>query len=115
MQRILEELNRVPGVKGSMVMTPDGMVVVEALGPTLEEEWVAAAAANMIIRAGRSVEGLNLGTLNRFVLTAGRGRIVFVNIEVGFLVVIASKSLKLDTTILEIDSAARKIRHRQPT
>ena len=115
MQNILEELNRVPGVKGSMVMTPDGMVVAEALGPNLEHEWVAATAANMIIRTGRSVEALELDTLNRFVLTAGHGRLVFVNIEVGYLVVIASKSLKLSTTILEIDSAGRRIRTRRPT
>ena len=115
MQTILEELNTVPGVKGSMVMTADGMVVVEALGPNFEHETVAAMAANMIIRAGRSVEALKLESLHRFVLTAGHGRLVFVNIDIGYLVVIASKSLKLSTTILEIDSAGRRIRTRRVT
>jgi predicted regulator of Ras-like GTPase activity (Roadblock/LC7/MglB family) len=112
---ILNDLNQAPGVKGSMVMTPDGMVVAAVLGPTLEEEVVAATAANMIIRAQRAVEALSLETVDRFVMTAGHGRLVFVNIEVGFLVVIASQGLKLDTTMLEIDSAARRIRHRRPT
>lgn len=96
-----------------MVVTPDGMVVAASLGPTLEEEMVAASAANMIIRAERSMQGMGLEGFNRFLLTAAHGRIVFVNIQIGFLVVIASQSLKLDTTMLEIDSAARKIKHRR--
>ena len=115
MQNILSELNEQPGIKGSMVVTPDGMVVAASLGPTLEEEIVAATSANMIIRAQRAVQGMKLESFGRFLLTAGHGRIVFVDIEIGFLVVIASQSLKLDTTMLEIDSAARKIRHRRPT
>ena len=115
MKNILTELNQEPGIKGSMVVTPDGMVVAAALGPTLEEETVAAAAANMIIRAQRAMQGMKLESFSRFLLTAGHGRIVFVDIEIGFLVVIASVGLKLATTMLEIDSAARKIRHRRPT
>ena len=115
MENILVELNSTPGIKGSMVVTPDGMVVAAALGPTLEEEVVAASAANMVIRTQRAVQEMNLESFSRFVLTAAHGRMVFVDIEIGFLVVIASQGLKLDTTMIEIDSAARKIRHRRPT
>lgn len=113
MKRILTELNEQPGIKGSMVVTPDGMIVVSALGPALEEEMVAATAANMIIRAQRAMQGMGMESFSRFLLTAAHGRMVFVDIEIGFLVVIASQSLKLDTTMLEIDSAARKILHRR--
>ena len=46
MVSILEELNKEIGIIGSIVVTPDGMVVASALGPDLDDETVAALASN---------------------------------------------------------------------
>ena len=45
MKSLLNNLNQIPGVLGSMVMTEDGMVVAEALTANLESEAVAAIAS----------------------------------------------------------------------
>lgn len=110
MQRILEELNAVAGVKGSMVVTKDGVVVVDALGPDLQKEVVAAVSSHMIQVSERGLGELGRGMFERLALTSAHGRMVFVNLDVGYLVVIIKMEMKLGQVLIEVDSAARKIR-----
>ena len=110
MEAILKELNRVAGVKGSMVVTKDGVVVAESLGPDLRKEVVAAVSSHMMQVSGRSLEDLGRGTLDRVALTSAHGRMVFVNLDVGYLVVITKMEMKLGQVLIEVESAARKIK-----
>jgi len=114
MKNILKDLNRVAGIKGSMVVTEDGMVVASALGPDLETENVAAISSQMIRSVRRSLDRMGVESFGRYMLSATHGRIVFVNLEVGYLVVIAHQNIKLDVILIEIDSAKYRITHRRP-
>ena len=110
MERILQELNQVAGVKGSMVVTKDGVVVAEALGPDLKKESVAAVSSHMIQVSSRGLEELGRGAFERLALTSAHGRMVFVDLDVGYLVVITKMEMQLGQVLIEVDSAARKIR-----
>ena len=110
---ILNDLNEVAGVKGCMVVTPDGIVVHSALGNDLEQETVAAVSSQMIQSARRAMERLGHKSFTRFILTSSWGRMVFVDLEIAYLVVITSQNIKLDVILIEIDSTAYKIRHRR--
>ena len=110
MQEILEQLNLVAGIKGSMVVTRDGVVVSEALGPDLDSSTVAAVSSHMIQVAGRSLTVLERGMFERFTLTSAHGRMVFVDLDVGYLVVITKMEMKLNQLLIEVESAARRIR-----
>jgi len=109
-QEILEQLNLVAGIKGSMVVTRDGVVVSEALGPDLDSNTVAAVSSHMIQVAGRSLGVLERGMFERFTLTSAHGRMVFVDLDVGYLVVITKMEMKLNQLLIEVESAARRIR-----
>lgn len=110
MEKILQELNKVAGIKGSMVVTKDGVVVAESLGPDLKTESVAAVSSHMIQVSSRGLEDLGRGSFERFVLTSAHGRMVFVDLDVGYLVVITKMEMQLGQVLIEVDSAARKIR-----
>jgi uncharacterized protein len=109
-QEILEQLNLVAGIKGSMVVTRDGVVVSEALGPDLDSNTVAAVSSHMIQVAGRCLAVLERGMFERFTLTSAHGRMVFVDLDVGYLVVITKMEMKLNQLLIEVESAARRIR-----
>ncbi len=113
MQDILDQLNQVAGVKGSMVVTKDGVVVSEALGPDLDTNTVAAVSSHMIQVASRSLAALDRGMFERFTLTSAHGRMVFVDLDVGYLVVITKMEMKLGQLLIEVDSAARRIRSKR--
>ena len=110
MQEILEHLNQVAGIKGSMVVTKDGVVVSQALGPDLESITVAAVSSHMIQVASRGLAALDRGMFERFTLTSAHGRMVFVDLDVGYLVVITKMEMKLGQLLIEVDSGARRIR-----
>ncbi len=110
MERILSELNQVAGVKGSMVVTKDGVVVAESLGPDLEKTSVAAVSSHMIQVGERGLTDLGRQHFKQLTLTSAHGRMVFVNLEVGYLVVITKMEMRLEQVLIEVESAARRIR-----
>ncbi len=110
MQEILETLNQVAGIKGSMVVTREGVVVSEALGPDLDSSTVAAVSSHMIQVASRSLAVLDKGMFERYTVTSAHGRMVFVDLDVGYLVVITKMEMRLNQLLIEVESAARRIR-----
>jgi predicted regulator of Ras-like GTPase activity (Roadblock/LC7/MglB family) len=106
---ILDRMNHGVGVRGSMVVTGDGVVVATALGHDLEEERVAAMASSVIRSTQSALQALE-GSFDRFILTAVHGRMVFFDVGPAFVVVLTEKNINLEATLLEIDAAARKIR-----
>lgn len=114
MKRILEELNRTAGIRGSMVMTQDGIMVAAALGPDLEEDVVAALASALLTTVKRSFNQIAAGeSLAELVLTASDGKMVFIDLGNAYLVVVAKRDLALAATMVEIQSAAHRIKNRR--
>lgn len=109
---ILRRLNHGVGVRGSMIVTPEGIVVAADLGGELEEDRVAAMASSVIQETQRCLGKVNLGQFSEFVLTSVHGKMVFHDIGVAFLVVLTDKGINLDHTLIEIRGAAFKIKSR---
>jgi len=107
---ILQKLNKGLGVRGSMIVTTEGIVIKSILGPDLEEDRVAAMASAVIQEIQRCLTKLSLGTLTQFILTAFHGKMVFQDCGPAFLVVLTEKSINLDHTLIEIRGAAFKIK-----
>ncbi len=110
MKDILEKLNQSIGVKGSMIVTSDGITIASVLGKDLDENLVAAMASNTIHNTKRSLKKMNSEGFNRFVLTANYGKMVFVDIGIAFIVVVTDKDIHLDQTMIDISSAVYKIK-----
>lgn len=112
MRQILESLNDELGVKGSLVMSPDGVVVTAVLGETLDEEAIAALVSMLLLTLNSGVRENDFRRFDTFVLAANYGKLVVVNLEHSYLVVITDQFIKLDLTRVEIASAAERIRKR---
>ena len=114
MKRILADLNRTAGIRGSMVMTQDGIMAASALGPDLEEDVVAALATALLTTVKKSFHHVAAGeSLVEFILTASDGKMVFLDMGLAYLVVVAKRDMALTTTMVEIRSAAHRIKNRR--
>ena len=111
MRRILEQLNDVVGVKGSLVLTKDGIVIASHLTKQLEQDVVAAMAANVIRSTRKSLERYGLRHFARFTLVASHGKMVFADTGPAFLVVVMDRNVELAPVDIEIESAAMRIRN----
>ena len=99
-----------------MVMTHDGIMAAAALGPDLEVDVVAALASALLTSTKKALSRIAEGeNLTQFVLTASDGKMVFVDLGNAYLVVVAKRDMELDTTLVEIRSAAHHIRNRRVT
>lgn len=107
---VLQKLNKGLGVRGSMIVTPEGIVIQAMLGADLEQDRVAAMASAVLQETQRCLQKGNLGQLSQFILTAMHGKMVFQDCGPAFLVVLAEKGINLDHTLIEIRGAAFKIK-----
>jgi predicted regulator of Ras-like GTPase activity (Roadblock/LC7/MglB family) len=109
---ILKRLNRGLGIRGSMIVTADGIIVASHMGEDLDDNRVAAIASNVIQRTQHTLTEIELRKFSQFILTAVHGKMVFQDIGNAFLVVLTDKSINLDHTLIEIKGAAFKIQSR---
>lgn len=113
MQDILQELNQNVGILGSIVISTDGMVIAQALGPELDGDVLAAIASRVIMSTKRALSALGSEDLTKYIISSRHGRMMLIDIDIAYLVVVTNQNVDLSQTLVEIDSAAYKITHRR--
>lgn len=94
---ILEEVTRLTGVRGAVVVSAeDGLVVHEAAMEGLETDDVAALASAVVRRAGQLLAALDDDTVRLCTLTATEGTVIAAQGEQGlWLVAVADPGAEL--------------------
>ena len=111
MKDVLRRLNSEVGVKGSMLLTPDGIVIASELGMGLQEEVVAAISSSAIMGIGGALQQIGGDGFTRFSFTASHGKMVILRTGDAYLVAVLEPSINLDVTMISIVSAARKLKN----
>lgn len=113
MQRILQQLNQEVGVKGSMLVEQDGLVIFAELGKELNGEIVAAMASSTIQSTKKALQLLGQTKFDRIILMAAHGRMVFVDLDPApaILLAVTDKNINIDLTVLAIDGAAVRLKN----
>lgn len=113
MKDLLQLLAKIPSVRGSMVISRDGIPIASAVGPEHREDALAALSSALVMTLERNLEPLGLGgNADEMVLNAQSGKLVFLNLGEAFLVVITRSNLRLDSDMVEIRGVARRLRER---
>lgn len=114
MREILKKLNQDADILGSMVMTPDGIMVAAALSSGLEEDVVAAFASSLLITLKRSITQLKAASTFSFCsLNATQGKLVFFDMNNSYLVVVTQPNTQIASRIVAIEQAIDDIQNRQ--
>jgi predicted regulator of Ras-like GTPase activity (Roadblock/LC7/MglB family) len=109
MQTLLKNLNELVGIRGSLVVSSDGMVIASQLTGGLDEDRVAAMASNVVLRASRALKERGLAQFSRLSLTSSDGEMIFEATGIGYLVVVMERGIDLGQADLEIRSTALRI------
>lgn len=110
MRSVLRALADVPGVRGSMVVTQDGMVVDSLLGRSLREDVVAAMAASLILGTRKALDRAGRPGFEQFSVVSTHGKMIVADTGSAFLVVVLDRNIDLGHAELEIRSAVRKVK-----
>jgi uncharacterized protein len=113
-RKIVEDLIRIEGVIGSLLVDKDGLVVSSTLLEDEDAEMLGAMSAAMfgaIVKAG---ERIGVGQLRNTIIEASEGSIQLVEAENLILVVITEKGVNLGMIRMEMRKAATRIRAEIP-
>jgi predicted regulator of Ras-like GTPase activity (Roadblock/LC7/MglB family) len=110
MYNILGDLNKTSGVKGSMLVGNDGIIIAADLDTRLEDEAVGAMAASIMSNVGRALERLKQQNADRITIEADAGKIFLNDAGVGILAVVTDPDVNVGLVRLEIKNAITRIK-----
>lgn len=110
MKEILQELNTEVGVKGSLLLTSDGLVITADVRPPLDGDAVAAVVSATLMSVRSALKHSGLEGFSKFICNSRFGKMVFVETGDIYLVAVLDKTINLDYTMLAVSSAAHRVK-----
>ncbi len=110
MYQVLNELNKTPGVTGSMVVGNDGIVIAADLEAGFESETVGALAASITSNIQKSLDRLRTSPLSQVTIEADEAKLFFTDAGLGILVVTTEKNVNIGLIRLEIRNAIGRLK-----
>jgi len=94
LRQILGELGRLDGVRGGIIVTPDGLVITAVLPPGVAAEALAALAATLGRELERGTAELAHGAFASAFFSADDGTIFIGKCPVGFVILVGGLSAR---------------------
>ncbi len=109
MERLLAELNKTPGVIGSFLVAPDGIIVASDFASETNDELMGALTSSIINATEKATKKMDLGGLQGFLIETDKNRIFFQATRPGFLVCLAGPEANLGLVRVELRAAAERM------
>ncbi|GIV94900.1 MAG: roadblock/LC7 domain-containing protein [Chloroflexus sp.] len=114
MRRIVEDLIRVDGVIGSLLVGKDGLVVASTLLDEEDAEILGAMSAAVFGEIDKATRRLGVGHLVDSIIDAKDGSILLLEAKELILVVITQRTVNLGLVKMEMRRAAKRISEAVP-
>ncbi len=109
MYNVLSELNKTSGIRGSMLVGSDGIIIAADLDTQLEDETVGAMSASIVSSVGKAMERIKSETPAQITVEAKNGKLFLADAGIGILTVITEKDVNIGLVRLEVKNAISKI------
>ncbi len=110
MEEQLRKLNKIEGVRGSAIVSNEGLMVISLLPSDIDSDAVAGMCASNFRNSTTVAKMLNTGKTRRVIIETESSFIIFANIGNGFLAVISEKETNLGLLRIRIDKTVREIK-----
>ncbi len=109
MKQIVEDLIKVDGVVGSLLVGKDGLVVSSSLLEAEDAEVLGAMSAAIFAEVYKAARRIGVGRVVDTVITASEGAILMMEAEDLLLVVLTQRNVNVGLIKIEMRRAARRI------
>jgi predicted regulator of Ras-like GTPase activity (Roadblock/LC7/MglB family) len=108
--RILADLNKTEGIKGSMVVGKDGLVIAAQMPSGIDTELIGAMASAAYGSAERTATEINQGTLEQMMIEGEYGKTLMTDAGEGILVVLTDSKVNLGLIRINIKRSTEKVK-----
>lgn len=115
MRRIVEDLIRIDGVIGSILVGKDGLVVISTLMEDDDAEVLGAMSAAVFGEIDKATKRIGVGTLVDTIIDAENGSILMLENRDLILVVVTRRMVNLGLVKMEMRRASRRIAEMVPS
>ena len=109
MYNVLSDLNKTTGIKGSMLVGNDGIIIAADIDSQLEDETVGAMSASIVSNVFKAMERIKSEAPAQITIEAKHGKLFLSDAGVGILTVITEKDVNIGLVRLEVKNAIAKI------
>ncbi len=109
MLEILSKLNRTQGVRGSMIVNRDGIVVASDFATEIDEKGVGAVTSSILTALEAALKRINLGKFTRFIIGGSENKIAVVDTGQAILLVLLQRDVNMGLVNFEIKEAAAAV------
>lgn len=102
MLTLLERINQIKGVKGSSIVSHDGLEIVSHFRSPVPSDFISALIVSIQQVANRIVEKIEAGSLLQTMIEASEGKFFVQSVELGYLVVLADSQANTGLIRVEI-------------
>ena len=110
LERILIDLNRTEGLRGSLVVSKEGLIMSQHVPDSFNSDLIGALTTNVITASQKTLEQLGLGVLQAITVEGSEGKTVVMEIGDVMLIVMTEPSVNLGMVKFEIYRAASRVK-----
>lgn len=108
----LDKINKQQGVLGSLILTPDGMVVKSDLDSKFDDEIISAMGSSLTTTIPKTLSRIFDESFFSYTFSASKGKILFINMDTAFLLILISSEATLSMIKIEAIEIAKRIKNK---
>ena len=110
MRDILSKLNKTNGIRGSMVVNRDGIVVASDFSIEVDESGIGAVTSSILVALEGALKRINMGRFSRFLISGSENKVAVVDAGQAILLVILQQDVNMGLVNVEIKEAAAAVK-----
>lgn len=109
MRAILNQLNKTQGVRGSMIVNRDGIIVASDFSTEVDESAIGAVSSSILGALDAALKRVGLGKFQRFVIGGTENKVALIDAGPSLLLVLLNNDVNLGLVGVELKDAADAI------
>jgi uncharacterized protein len=103
---ILGKLNKTSGVRGSMIVNRDGIVVASDFSVEVDEAGMGAVTSSILAALEGALKRINMGKFSRFIITGSENKVAVVDAGQAILLILLQQEVNMGMVNVDIKEAA---------
>lgn len=100
--QILQSLNKINKIKGSMVITTEGIIISSEINIDVDKDRLSAFCSDIGLSITNSLNKIESKPFLRYIINSDKWKLCFINIGKSYLIVISEVGIDITTLNVEL-------------